>query len=195
MSMGEIKILESLNYIDDIFISDAIFHKTVRRSDKLQKNKIVKIAVCLVFLSAILGCASFFNTQNHSLPFSLKVYGESEKGEVQAIDMEIDKKIPIDLFETKSGVKGFVFSYDKPDKNVPSAVAIVSEGDYDGIEEEILKMADDSTQNYIFYVPNEYDNTPIEQSFFVSGFEKDILYEIHLIINKEGDKYYVNLKR
>ena len=43
--MGEIKILESLNYIDDIFISDAIFHKTVRRSDKLLKNKIVKITV------------------------------------------------------------------------------------------------------------------------------------------------------
>ncbi len=181
--MNEMKIIDSLNYIDDSLISEAISYKPA-------KNKIAGIAACLVFLSVILICVSFFNTESNSLPFSLKAYGES-----CASDLKIGEKIPVDIFETKSGEKGFIFSYDKPDENSSSAVAVVSDGECEGIEDEILKIADDSTQNYIFYVVDKNKTFPYTQIFIIDDFKTGEKYNFTINIIKENDEYFVQLQK
>lgn len=181
--MNDMKIINSLNYIDDSLISEAISYKPA-------KNKIAGIAACLVFLSAILICASFFNTESDSLPFSLKAYGESCTS-----DLIIGEKIPVDIFETTSGEKGFIFSYDKPDENAPPAVAVVSEGECEGIEDEILKIADDRTQNYIFYGVDKNNSFPYTQIFIIDDFKTGIKYNFTITIIKENDEYFAQLQK
>ncbi|MGN0565900.1 MAG: hypothetical protein ACI4IU_04350 [Candidatus Limousia pullorum] len=181
--MNEMKIIDSLNYIDDSLISEAISYKSA-------KNKIAGIAACLVLLSVILICVSFFNTGKNSLPFSLKAYGESCTS-----DLKIGEKIPVDIFETASGEKGFIFSYDKPDENSPSAVAVVSEGGCEGIEDEILKIADDSTQNYIFYVVDKNKTFPYTQIFIIDDFKTGEKYNFTVNIIKENDEYFALLQK
>lgn len=180
--MNEIKFFDSLSYVDDSLISEAISYKPI-------KYKFCRTAVVLVFLSAILISLWFVNSENNSLTLSLKVYGES-----RTTEMKIGEKIPVDIFETTTGAKGFVFSYDKTDENVPTAVAIVSEGDYDGIEKEILEMADDGTQNYIFYVADENKGFPYMQNFIIEDFRTGEKYNFTVSIIKEKDKYFVQLE-
>lgn len=192
--MNEIKIFEAVKYIDDSLISDAVSYKPNKRFVRIFKSSGVKIAVCFVVVLVMIICSTYFNTKNNSLPFSLKAYGESNDGNVQAVSVTLGDKIPIDVFETKSGMKGFVFSYDKPDKNTPSAVAVVSEGSVEGIEDEIFSLTDDMTQNYIFYVPDVEKTPPYKHIFIIGDYKSKSKYSCEIIIDKEGETYFAQLK-
>ena len=58
-----------------------------------------------------------------------------------------------------------------------------------------MKIADDSTQNYIFYVVDKNKTFPYTQIFIIDDFKTGEKYNFTINIIKENDEYFVQLQK
>ena len=123
------------------------------------------------------------------------MYAAAADGTAEAEVLREGGKIPISLFETAEGLSGFVISCSKPDESLPSSVLILASGQSNqGHITEIRGIAEDSTQNYYFYIPGEEEAWLYQFSLFMDDTEGNIVWQYHIIITQADGSWYAEMR-
>ncbi len=200
----------AMGYIDDDLISDAVTYMPKKKSP-VRWMKWVAVAACICLVIGLSVPGLFKDPSvggldtNATITDAKPEEGESEFGNIfplvlTAYAMESDnnvsttllqegESVPVSLFETDNGIKGFVFSYDITTPGQTSSVSIMTEGEFPGIIYEIAGIEMDKAKNYIYFIPEQSKTTPYFLMIPYSDIEKDMVYEYHLIIEEDETGY------
>lgn len=149
-------LVESMGYIDDDLLVESIEYQSVPLLHRVVRNAVLKICACFVIVAALIFGLVFINSNEDNGIASLFVLtayaAEDEEDVVSSNALGMGKAVPISVFETTKGVKGFVFSCNKEDEDASTSIVIISNGNYYDHIEEIVGITIDPTQNYYFYI-------------------------------------------
>ena len=116
---------------------------------------------------------------------------------VSASPMVEGKYIPVSLFETENGLKGFVFSYDAPDPTQPASVSIKDMGSSfsngESIIKEIAGLETEQGKVYIYYILAEGATAPYSLPTFITDMENDMVYQFDIVIEENDNGYTAEL--
>ena len=205
--MSTDRFTAAMGYIDDDLISDAVTYIPKKKSS-VRWIRWVAVAACfclIVGLSApglfkdpsVGGLESNTTITNAKpeeeselgiiFPLVLTAYAMESDNDISTALLQEGESVPVSLFETDNGIKGFVFSYDITTPGQTSSVSIMTEGEFHEIIYEIAGIEMDKEKNYIYFIPEQSKTTPYFLMIPYSDIEEDMVYEYHLII--EEDEY------
>ena len=206
MSMD--RFTAAMGYIDDDLISDAVTYIPKKKSP-VRWIRWVAVAACFCLIIGLSAPGLFKDPSVGGLesntiitdakpeeaesefgvlfPLVLTAYAVENDNTVSTALLQEGESVPVSLFETDNGIKGFVFSYDITTPGQTSSVSIMTEGEFPGIIYEIAGIEMDKEKNYIYFIPEQSKTTPYFLMIPYSDIEKDMVYEYHLII--EEDEY------
>ena len=206
MSMD--RFTAAMGYIDDDLISDAVTYIPKKKSP-VRWIRWVAVAACFCLIIGLSAPGLFKDPSVGGLesntiitdakpeeaesefgvlfPLVLTAYAVENDNTVSTALLQEGESVPVSLFETDNGIKGFVFSYDITTPGQTSSVSIITEGEFPGIIYEIAGIEMDKEKNYIYFIPEQSKTTPYFLMIPYSDIEKDMVYEYHLII--EEDEY------
>ena len=206
--MSTDRFTAAMGYIDDDLISDAVTYMPQKKSPvRWMKWVAVAACICLVIGLSFPGLfkdPSVGGLESNTIitdakpeeaesefgvlfPLVLTAYAVENDNTVSTALLQEGESVPVSLFETDNGIKGFVFSYDITTPGQTSSVSIMTEGEFPGIIYEIAGIEMDKEKNYIYFIPEQSKTTPYFLMIPYSDIEKDMVYEYHLII--EEDEY------
>ena len=206
--MSTDRFTAAMGYIDDDLISDAVTYMPQKKSSvRWMKWVAVAACICLVIGLSFPGLfkdPSVGGLESNTIitdakpeesesefgvlfPLVLTAYAVENDNTVSTALLQEGESVPVSLFETDNGIKGFVFSYDITTPGQTSSVSIMTEGKFPGIIYEIAGIEMDKEKNYIYFIPEQSKTTPYFLMIPYSDIEKDMVYEYHLII--EEDEY------
>ena len=206
--MSTDRFTAAMGYIDDDLISDAVTYMPKKKST-IRWMKWVALAACLCLVIGLSFPGLFKDPSVGGLesntiitdakpeeaesefgvlfPLVLTAYAVENDNTVSTALLQEGESVPVSLFETDNGIKGFVFSYDITTPGQTSSVSIMTEGEFPGIIYEIAGIEMDKEKNYIYFIPEQSKTTPYFLMIPYSDIEEDMVYEYHLII--EEDEY------
>lgn len=188
------RVANSLNYLDDDLISEAIeYMPKQHRFFKWTKWKTV--AACLALLVVVMGIFPMLNQPIIS-PFVLTAYALEDDNGTSASTMTEGEYIPVSLFETENGLKGFVFSYDASDPTQPASVLIIDGSSSVSSEEkinEIVGLEVEQGKVYIYHILPEGATAPYNLPTFITDIENDMVYQFNIVIEESGNGYTAEL--
>ena len=188
------RVASSLNYLDDDLISEAIEYKP-RQHRFFRWTKWKTVAACLALIAVVIGILSVFNQPTIS-PLVLTAYALEDDDSISASAMAEGEYIPVSLFETENGLKGFVFSYDAPDPAQPASVLIrdmrspITSGESIS---EIVGFEVEHGKIYIYYILAEDATAPYNLPTFITDMENDMVYQFNIVIEESGSGYTAEL--
>ena len=207
--MSTDRFTAAMGYIDDDLISDAVTYMPQKKSS-VRWMKWVAVAACfclIVGLSApglfkdpsVGGLESNTTITNAKpeeeselgiiFPLVLTAYAMESDNDISTALLQEGESVPVSLFETDNGIKGFVFSYDITTPGQTSSVSIMTEGEFHEIIYEIAGIEMDKEKNYIYFIPEQSKTTPYFLMIPYSDIEEDMVYEYHLIIEEDEFGY------
>lgn len=206
--MSTDRFTAAMGYIDDDLISDAVTYMPKKKSP-VSWMKWVAVAACFCLVIGLSVPGLFKDPSVGGLesnttitdakpeeteseygvlfPLVLTAYAAENDNTISTALVQEGESVPVSLFETDNGIKGFVFSYDITTPGQTSAVSIMTEGEFPGIIYEIAGIEMDKEKNYIYFIPEQSKTTPYFLMIPYSDIENDMVYEYHLII--EEDEY------
>ena len=208
--MSTDRFTAAMGYIDDDLISDAVTYMPQKKSSgKWMKWVAVAACICLVIGLSFPGLfkdPSVGGLESNTIitdakpeesesefgvlfPLVLTAYAVENDNTVSTALLQEGESVPVSLFETDNGIKGFVFSYDITTPGQTSSVSIMTEGEFPGIIYEIAGIEMDKEKNYIYFIPEQSKTTPYFLMIPYSDIEKDMVYEYHLIIEEDEFGY------
>ena len=194
--MSTDRFTAAMGYIDDDLISDAVTYMPKKKSP-VRWMKWVAVAACFCLIVGLSAPGLFkdpsvggleSNTtitdakpQEESklgiiVPLVLTAYAMESDNDVSAALLQEGESVPVSLFETDNGIKGFVFSYDITTPGQTSSVSIMTEGEFHEIIYEIAGIEMDKEKNYIYFIPEQSKTTPYFLMIPYSDIEKDMVY-------------------
>lgn len=188
------RVANSLNYLDDDLISEAIEYKP-RQHHFFRWTKWKTVAACLALIVVVMGILPLYNQPTIS-PFVLTAYALEGDNGISASTMTEGEYIPVSLFETENGLKGFVFSYDAPDPAQPASVLIrdmrspITSGE---TINEIVGFEVEQGKIYIYYILAEDAAAPYTLPTFITEMENDVVYQFNIVIEESGSGYTAEL--
>jgi len=184
------------NYISGIsekYLNEADNYRPHR---KIHWKKWVSVAACLCLIAAVAIIPMLTDKQSVS-PFVLTAYAAGYD-DLVSNEMVENKSVPVSLFETASGIKGFVFSSGEKIEGEPATIAIVS-GDKSFSEnpgfEEILKLEMESGKHYFYYIPDSADTAPYQITLFISDQDVGMVFKYEMTIEETADGYSATLNK
>lgn len=207
--MSTDRFTAAMGYIDDDLISDAVTYIPKKKSP-VRWIRWVAVAACFCLIVGLSAPGLFkdpsvggleSNTtitdakpQEESklgiiVPLVLTAYAMESDNDVSAALLQEGESVPVSLFETDNGIKGFVFSYDITTPGQTSSVSIMTEGEFPGIIYKIAGIEMDKAKNYIYFIPEQSKTTPYFLMIPYSDIEEDMVYEYHLIIEEDEFGY------
>ena len=207
--MSTDRFTAAMGYIDDDLISDAVTYMPKKKSP-VRWIKWVAVAACFCLIVGLSAPRLFkdpsvggleSNTtitdakpQEESklgiiVPLVLTAYAMESDNDVTAALLQEGESVPVSLFETDNGIKGFVFSYEITTPGQTSSVSIMTEGEIPGIIYKIAGIEMDKAKNYIYFIPEQSKTTPYFLMIPYSDIEEDMVYEYHLIIEEDEFGY------
>jgi len=208
--MSTDRFTAAMGYIDDDLISDAVTYMPQKKSSvRWMKWVAVAACICLVIGLSFPGLfkdPSVGGLESNTIitdakpeeaesefgvlfPLVLTAYAVENDNTVSTALLQEGESVPVSLFETDYGIKGFVFSYDITTPGQTSSVSIMTEGEFPGIIYEIAGIEMDMEKNYIYFIPEQSKTTPYFLMIPYSDIEKDMVYEYHLIIEEDEFGY------
>lgn len=205
--MSTDRFTAAMGYIDDDLISDAVTYMP-KKKFPFRWIKWVAVAACFCLIVGLSAPGLFKDPSVGGLesnttitdakpeeesklgiivPLVLTAYAMESDSDVSTALLQEGESVPVSLFETDNGIKGFVFSYDITTPGQTSSVSIMTEGAFPGIIYEIAGIEMDKEKNYIYFIPEQSKTTPYFLMIPYSDIEEDMVYEYHLII--EEDEY------
>ena len=205
--MSTDRFTAAMGYIDDDLISDAVTYMPKKKSP-VRWMKWVAVAACFCLIVGLSAPGLFKDPSVGGLegnttitdakpqeesklgiivPLVLTAYAMESDNDISTALLQEGESVPVSLFETDNGIKGFVFSYDITTPGQTSSVSIMTEGEFPGIIYKIAGIEMDKAKNYIYFIPEQSKTTPYFLMIPYSDIEKDMVYEYHLII--EEDEY------
>ena len=188
------RVANSLNYLDDDLISEAMEYKPKQRRF-FRWTKWKTAAACFVLLAVVLGIFPMYN-QSTSSPLVLTAYALEGDSGISASAMTEGEHIPVSLFETGTGLKGFVFSYDAPDPKQPASVLIRDMNSPITSGESINEIAGFDVEQgkiYIYYILAEGAAAPYNLPTFITDMKHDMVYQFNIVIEERGNGYAAEL--
>ena len=208
MSMD--RFTAAMGYIDDDLISDAVTYIPKKKSP-VRWIRWVAVAACFCLIIGLSAPGLFKDPSVGGLesntiitdakpeeaesefgvlfPLVLTAYAVENDNTVSTALLQEGESVPVSLFETDNGIKGFVFSYDITTPGQTSSVSIMTEGEFPGIIYEIAGIEMDKEKNYIYFIPEQSKTTPYFLMIPYSDIEEDMVYEYHLIIEEDEFGY------
>lgn len=207
--MSTDRFTAAMGYIDDDLISDAVTYIPKKKSP-VRWIRWVAVAACFCLIVGLSAPRLFkdpsvggleSNTtitdakpQEESklgiiVPLVLTAYAMESDNDVTAALLQEGESVPVSLFETDNGIKGFVFSYEITTPGQTSSVSIMTEGEIPGIIYKIAGIEMDKAKNYIYFIPEQSKTTPYFLMIPYSDIEEDMVYEYHLIIEEDEFGY------
>ena len=208
--MSTDRFTAAMGYIDDDLISDAVTYMPQKKSSvRWMKWVAVAACICLVIGLSFPGLfkdPSVGGLESNTIitdakpeeaesefgvlfPLVLTAYAVENDNTVSTALLQEGESVPVSLFETDNGIKGFVFSYDITTPGQTSSVSIMTEGEFPGIIYEIAGIEMDKEKNYIYFIPEQSKTTPYFLMIPYSDIEEDMVYEYHLIIEEDEFGY------
>ena len=208
--MSTDRFTAAMGYIDDDLISDAVTYMPKKKSlVRWMKWVAVAACICLVIGLSFPGLfkdPSVGGLESNTIitdakpeeaeskfgvlfPLILTAYAVENDNTVSTALLQEGESVPVSLFETDNGIKGFVFSYDITTPGQTSSVSIMTEGEFPGIIYEITGIEMDKEKNYIYFIPEQSKTTPYFLMIPYSDIEEDMVYEYHLIIEEDEFGY------
>lgn len=188
------KVANALNYLDDDLISDAIEYKP-KQHRFFRWTKWKTAAACLILITVVMGIFPMLNKPTIS-PFVLTAYALEADSSVSASTMAQGEPIPVSLFETTNGLKGFVFSYDAPDPAQPASVVIIDGSSMVSSEErinEISKLEAEQGKVYIYHILPEGATAPYSLPAFITDMENNMVYQFNIVVKESENGYSAEL--
>lgn len=189
------RVANSLNYLDDDLISEAMEYKP-KRHRFFRWTKWKTVAACFVLLAVVLSIFPMYYNQSTSSPIVLTAYALEGDNGISASTMTEGEYIPVSLFETETGLKGFVFSYDAPDPNQPASVLIRDMSSPITSGESINEIAGFEVEQgkiYIYYIFAEGAAAPYNLPTFITDIKHDMVYQFNIVIEESGSGYIAEL--
>ena len=208
--MSTDRFTAAMGYIDDDLISDAVTYMPKKKSP-VRWIKWGAVAACFCLIVGLSAPGLFKDPSVSGLesntiitdakpeeaesefgvlfPLVLTAYAVENDNTVSTALLQEGESVPVSLFETDNGIKGFVFSYDITTPGQTSSVSIMTEGEFPGIIYEIAGIEMDKEKNYIYFIPEQSKTTPYFLMIPYSDIEEDMVYEYHLIIEEDEFGY------
>lgn len=188
------RVSNSLNYLDDDLISEAIEYKP-KQHRFFRWTKWKTVAACLALIAVVMGVFPMFNQPTIS-PFVLTAYALEGDNGISASTMTEGEHIPVSLFETENGLKGFVFSYDAPNPTQPASVLIRDMSSPIISGESINEIAGFEVEQgkiYIYYILAADATAPYNLPTFITDMENDMVYQFNIVIEESDNGYTAEL--
>ena len=164
-------LYHGISGISEKYLNEADNYRPQR---KRHWKRWVSIAACLCLVVAAAVITPTLLGKHTGSPFVLTAYALGNEDSIITNEMIENKSIPVSLFETPSGIKGFVFSYDKITGDEAATVTIVSGNkalsENPGLDEILLLSEMESGKHYFYYIPDSADTAPYQISFFIVNF-------------------------
>ena len=208
---------KALGEINDKYITEATEYQA-----KKQHFNWKSLVACAAVIALVVCITPFFNVGNNTdtsdqeapyVPFAFTAYAIDNDHNVSSVIMHEGETVPVSLFNTEDGLKGFVFSYDLTEpgeqttsvsiitegvitKNAPIKEAEETESDFDNAKQQAgtgrteSMMKDEPTED-LSYSPYSY---VIEE---IGGLEmeKDKHYTYYVPEQTETSQYRLMIPR
>ena len=180
-------ISDAVTNISAEYIEKAADFHVTKKSKKIRWGKWIAAAACVCLV--LMGILQPFTKQPGSSPFVLTAYALDNHNSLSSIVMQEGESVPVSLFETESGLKGFVFSHDCGDTGQSGAIAIMSEGDNAASIDEIVGLATEQGKQYYFFIPAEGKAAPYSLSLFITDEHTNTVGQLTIVIEQNEDGY------
>ncbi len=184
--MNSEKFSDALGEIDEKYIDEVMNYSS---SQKLIRRIWKVAAACVAVAVLVIGIAPYWGKSAESFTFVLTAYA-AENNTINRYIMQEGEKVPISVFETESGLKGFVFSYDDPEPKTYSTFSIMSEGQFEEQIHEITALEQELGKHYLYYVPEQDKTVPYEFMIPYTDLEANIVYLCYLVVEENEDGGY-----
>ena len=180
-------ISDAVTNINAEYIEKAAdFHVTKKRK-KIRWGKWIAAAACVCLV--LMGILQPFTNQPGASPFVLTAYALDNDNSLSSVVMQEGEKAPVSMFETKNGLKGFVFSHNCADTEKSGTIAIMSEGDNTTSIDEIVGLAAEQGKQYYFYIPAEEKAAPYSLPLFITDESTNTVVQLTIVIEQNKDGY------
>lgn len=178
------------------FSVEADNHKTKKI---FQWKKWAVVAACFVLL---LGVLIPLNENENKLvsstnsPFVITVYAAESSNDINLKKINSKLSVPISFFETKSGIKGFVFSYGNEVKDAASTFAVYNNNNEITVEpniEELASFTASNGQHYIFYIPANDEKAPY--NITIRLVNEGVGYAVDILVEENNKKLVASLSK
>lgn len=215
---------EALGDINDKYISEANDY----RRKKLHFNW-KPLAACVAMLIVFFGIIPFFDAgrtnepegvsdqEGPYIPFAFTAYAYDAENNICSAIMHEGENVPVSLFNTENGLKGFVFSYDLTEPGVQTtSVSILTDGvikndvpdtegslsgtgdagsEYSYVISEIAGLEMEIDTHYTCYVPQQDAVAPFRLMIPRDDFENNTVSEYHLLIEEAENGYVATIEK
>lgn len=175
---------DAMNEISEKYINEVLNFK--KRNRKLLWLKWGAVAACLCLVLA--GLFPFINQPGAS-PFVLTAYALESDNSISASTIREGESAPVSLFESKSGLKGFVFSYAINESWHPSAITIIPENKFSKHLGEIAGLPMENGRHYYYFVPEQAEAAPYNFMLSYTDTSNNTIYEFHITIDERENGY------
>ena len=199
--MNSEKFSAALGEIDVSYVEDVIHYKAVHKYRKQIWKMAAACAAVIVLLIGIIPLLHRWNMGNtaeepnvQSNGFVLVAYA-SEGDVVVEHPLQKGKYVPVSFFETKNGLKGFVFAYNKNSPNEISSISIMTEGEFPNIVEEIIGLTISKDKHYTFYIPSQEKEFPYSFMIPYTDEAANKVYSCYLLVEETETGYSAVIER
>lgn len=186
-------ISDAVTNINAEYIEKAADFHVTKKSKKIRLGKWIAAAACVCLV--LVGILQLFTKQPGASPFVLTAYALDNDNSLSSVVMQEGKSVPVNLFETKNGLKGFVFSHNCADTEKSGTIAIMSEGDNAASIDEIVGLAAEQGKQYYFYIPAEEKAAPYSLSLFITGESANTVGQLDIVIEQSEDGYTARIDK
>lgn len=179
-------ISDAVTNISAEYIEKAADFHVKKKSKKIRWGKWIAAAACICLV--LVGIFQPFSKQPGVSHFVLTAYALNNENNLSSVAMQEGESVPVSLFETKNGLKGFMFSHNCSDSKKSGTIAIMSDGDNAASVDEIVGLATEQGKQYYFYIPAEGKAAPYSFPLFIADESTNTAVQLTIVIeqNKDG---------
>lgn len=170
----------AIGEVGEKYVTEAIVYQCKQK--KHSRNKWIAAAACVCLI--LVGMFPLFNNQPGASPFVLTAYALENGNEVSASAISEGESAPVSLFESKSGLKGFVFSCVINESWHPSAITMIPENKFSEHLGEIAGLPMENGRHYYYFIPEQTETAPYNFTFSYTDTSDNTVYEFRISIDE-----------
>lgn len=181
----------AIGEVGEKYVTEAIIYQ--RKRKKHSWNKWIAAAACVCLI--LVGMFPLFNNQPGASPFVLTAYALESDNEVSTSTISEGESAPVSLFESKSGLKGFVFSCVINESWHPSAITIIPENKFSEHLGEIAGLPMENGRHYYYFIPEQTETAPYNFMLSYTDTSNNTVYEFHISIDESERGYMATIEQ
>lgn len=191
------RLVYLIGEIGDDLITEAIEFEYTPVKNRIFRKPVYRICACITVLALLFGGIFLHHSDNDNpilMPFTITAYAASDS-EGTFIDsiLEEGSKAPISIFQTESGLRGFVLSCNNANADGSHSIAIISSADHEERISEIAGITRDQSLNYFFFIPEDFEASSFSFPLILNDSDTNQICQCVILINRTGNGFTVEL--